>query len=85
MTFNRSLHISWIVMLSAGAAALQESFVEEFGVTDLQSRLPVSLFLFGFAVGPVVLTPLAEDYGRKPVFTIAMFIVCEFLLVFHKK
>lgn len=66
-------------MLSANAAVLGESFVEEFGITDLQSRLPVSLFLLGFALGPVVLTPLAEDYGRKPVFTIALFIVCKFL------
>jgi len=63
-------------MLSSGAAALQQDFVEEFGITAFQSRLPVSLFLFGFALGPVILTPLAEDYGRKPVFTIALSIVC---------
>ncbi|KAG5635539.1 hypothetical protein H0H81_010936 [Sphagnurus paluster] len=38
---------------------------EEFGVSPTVSRLPVAVFLFGMAVGPVILTPLAEDATRR--------------------
>ena len=47
-------------MCSSSAAALENDMIHEFGVTSLQSRLPVAMFLFRFAVGPVILTPLAE-------------------------
>ncbi|KNZ72482.1 Polyamine transporter 1 [Termitomyces sp. J132] len=40
---------------------------EEFNVSSLVSRLPVAIFVFGMGLGPVLLTPLAEDFGRKKV------------------
>lgn len=36
------------------------------------------MFLVGFAIGPIALSPLGEDYGRKPVFTICMIITYLF-------
>jgi len=47
-------------MCSSAAAPISDDMVKEFGVSPLQSRLPVAMFLFGMSFGPVVLTPLAE-------------------------
>ncbi|KAK3349580.1 major facilitator superfamily transporter [Lasiosphaeria hispida] len=40
----------------------------EFGVTLTQSILPLSLYVFALALGPVVGGPLSETVGRLPVF-----------------
>jgi len=40
----------------------------EFGVTITQSILPLSLYVFALALGPVVGGPLSETIGRLPVF-----------------
>lgn len=47
-------------MCSSAAAPIANELVEEFGVSPVQSRLPVAMFLFGMSIGPVILTPLAE-------------------------
>ncbi|ANZ74078.1 BA75_00873T0 [Komagataella pastoris] len=39
----------------------------QYGVINVVSTLSVSLFVIGFATGPVVWAPLSELYGRKPV------------------
>ncbi|GMG48760.1 unnamed protein product [Ambrosiozyma monospora] len=40
---------------------------EIFHVADVVSTLGISLFVFGFATGPIAWAPLSELYGRKPV------------------
>ena len=47
-------------MCSSASAAISHEMQQDFGVSPTISRLPVAMFLFGFALGPVVLTPLAE-------------------------
>lgn len=47
-------------MCSSAAAAISDDMQIEFGVSPTISRLPVAMFLFGLALGPVILTPLAE-------------------------
>lgn len=39
----------------------------------------VSIFVFGFAVGPLFAAPLCETYGRQPVYVISMFlfVLCQ--------
>ena len=44
------------------------SIAQDFGVSDLVARLPTATYLFGFSLGPVVWSPVAEDFGRKKVF-----------------
>lgn len=44
-----------------------------FGVGHTVSVLSTSLYIFGFAGGPVVWGPLSEVYGRKPVFFASSF------------
>jgi len=46
-----------------------------FNVTNPQQRvLPVSLFLVGYVLGPLLFGPLSETYGRK-VIMISSFVV----------
>ncbi|THV46811.1 hypothetical protein BGAL_0358g00100 [Botrytis galanthina] len=49
---------------------------KEFGTTsDILDTFVVSMFIFGFAAGPLVLSPLSEIYGRQPIL-----MYCNFLL-----
>ncbi|EKG12018.1 Major facilitator superfamily [Macrophomina phaseolina MS6] len=40
----------------------------DFHITgDVQPALPISLFLVGYILGPIIFAPLSETYGRKSV------------------
>ncbi|KAI1422274.1 major facilitator superfamily domain-containing protein [Xylaria sp. FL1777] len=50
---------------------------DEFGSTDTtKASLPVSIFLLGYAVGPLFLSPLSEIYGRAVVLSSANAFFC---------
>lgn len=74
------LQTSWVTMCSSAAASIAHDMQEEFGVSSMVSRLPVAVFLFGMSVGPVILTPLAEDFGRKKVLTACLAVLCACFL-----
>lgn len=38
--------------------------------------MTVSIYLFGYVVGPIFIGPLSEVYGRKPVLTTANVLFC---------
>ncbi|KAG5732343.1 Polyamine transporter 1 [Termitomyces sp. T112] len=61
------IQTAWITCCSSSSSAISQEMQEEFNVSSLVSRLPVAIFVFGMGVGPVLLTPLAEDFGRKKV------------------
>lgn len=42
--------------------------MEEFGISKEVSILSVSLFVMGLGVGPLLLGPLSEFYGRWKVY-----------------
>ncbi|GMG21140.1 unnamed protein product [Ambrosiozyma monospora] len=44
---------------------------EIFHVANVVSTLGVSLYVFGFATGPIAWAPLSELYGRKPVLIVS--------------
>ncbi|KAI1361780.1 MFS general substrate transporter [Xylaria arbuscula] len=49
----------------------------EFGTTDTtKASFPVSIFLLGYAVGPLFLSPLSEIYGRAVVLSSANAFFC---------
>ncbi|KAL4738858.1 MFS general substrate transporter [Aspergillus similis] len=51
--------------ISAPGVALMDT---DFHVTStILSSLAVSIFVLGFAIGPLVMSPLSETYGRQPV------------------
>lgn len=46
--------------------------MEEFGVSSTVAILPLSLYVFALALGPIVGGPLSETVGRYPVYIGAM-------------
>lgn len=46
---------------------------KEFGVGQEVATLATSLFVLGYAFGPIIWAPMSELYGRKPPIVIAMF------------
>ena len=42
-----------------------------FGVSAEVSTLGLAMYVLGFAVGPLVLAPLSEYYGRSPIYFVA--------------
>ena len=52
-----------------------------FDVTnDLQLVLPVSCYLMGYIIGPLICGPLSEQLGRKPVLLTSFFLYMMFTL-----
>jgi len=43
----------------------------EFHVSREVATLGLSLFVIGLACGPLVLAPLSEFYGRRPIYLVA--------------
>lgn len=43
----------------------------EFGSSRIVSTLGLSAFVAGIAVGPMLLAPLSEFYGRRPVYLVS--------------
>lgn len=62
---------------SLSLASLQ--IAAEFDVSMEITTLLLSTYIFGFALGPVVLAPLSEKFGRSPVYNISW----GLLVIFH--
>lgn len=59
-----------------GSAIFTESLPylsRHYRVDNTVATLATSLFIFGFAAGPVIWGPLSELYGRKPILVISSF------------
>lgn len=83
----------WLITVLAAISCFAISFTSsaytggiagikhDFGVQDSIAQLGVSLFVLGFAVGPLFWGPLSETYGRQPVFmgTFGALVVCNAL------
>ncbi|KAL4809515.1 MFS general substrate transporter [Aspergillus unguis] len=64
--------VSFVTFLSPLASSISAPGISlmdaDFHVTStILSSLAVSIFVLGFAVGPLVMSPLSETYGRQPV------------------
>ncbi|GAA5986139.1 hypothetical protein JCM10908_006426 [Rhodotorula pacifica] len=53
---------------------------EYFGVSELVANLVVCVFVVGFGIGPLILAPLSEMYGRRIVYIVSMFLYFIFIL-----
>jgi multidrug resistance protein len=73
------------VINSTLASSLPSGGINEiakyFKITNqLQLVLPISIFLIGYVVGPILCGPLSENYGRKPVMIISFLLYTAFTL-----
>lgn len=69
-----------VVVYSTSYTATFEPMGREFAVTD--STIPtlgVTTYLLGLAIGSLVLAPISETYGRRPVYLVTL--LCFFILV----
>ncbi|EME46603.1 hypothetical protein DOTSEDRAFT_70575 [Dothistroma septosporum NZE10] len=53
---------------------------EEFGTNETVGILGVTTYLLGMATGSVVLAPLSEMYGRRPIYLIVMALFVVFVI-----
>lgn len=64
-----------VVMFSTSYTAGIPGMMETFGISDkTELVLGVTTYLFGMAMGSVVLAPLSEMFGRRPVYLVAVFL-----------
>lgn len=78
------LFASWLNVLTCWCAGSissgSEQIQKEFGVSQDLTTLLLALYVLGFAVGPVILAPLSEYFGRRPVYVVSWFILFMFQL-----
>ncbi|RSL58130.1 hypothetical protein CEP54_007946 [Fusarium duplospermum] len=74
--------ITFMTPFASSILAPTISYVADtYHETDLtKSAMPVSIFLLGYAVGPLFLSPLSEIYGRHIIITGANAFFCAWLI-----
>ncbi|KAF4973877.1 hypothetical protein FZEAL_9166 [Fusarium zealandicum] len=74
--------ITFMTPFASSILAPTISYVSEtYGESDMtKSAMPVSIFLLGYAVGPLFLSPLSEIYGRHIIITGANAFFCAWLV-----
>lgn len=77
--FNWSPARRWSIAMLAAVSCFAVAFtssaytggingvVQEFHTTNAVAQLGVSLFVLGFAIGPLFWGPMSEAYGRQPI------------------
>ncbi|KKY22599.1 putative mfs multidrug transporter [Phaeomoniella chlamydospora] len=62
-----------VVSYSTSYTSGLSEMMEEFSISSVPvATLGVTFYLFGLAIGSLILAPVSEVYGRKPVYVIAM-------------
>lgn len=53
-----------------------DEIMEKMDVSRVQATLPLTLFVFGYGLGPMVLSPLSENarFGRTSIYIVTLFI-----------
>lgn len=83
-TNGKRAAIAWVICLytfvvyttSAIYTTSTEGIIREFGVSNIEASLGLSLYVLGYGVGPLIFSPLSEipRIGRNPVYIITMFL-----------
>ncbi|KAI0886655.1 polyamine transporter 3 [Annulohypoxylon maeteangense] len=71
---------SWVVVFySTSYSAAIPGLVEEFGVSTTVATLGITTYLLGLAAGSLLVAPVSELYGRRPVYIGCM--ICFTILI----
>ncbi|UZJ55728.1 hypothetical protein CBS101457_005048 [Exobasidium rhododendri] len=75
------------ILVSSQASAYstgQTQIVEEFGISDELAIGGLSLYILGFAIGPMLMAPLSETFGRRRVYVWCwtLFVLLQFGVAF---
>lgn len=69
------------VLYSSSYTSSMPGMMKEFGITsEPVATLGVTTYLFGLAIGSLVLAPMSEIWGRRPVYIGAMAFFCIMVL-----
>lgn len=71
ITFLVSLTTLAVALASSAYTGALVEIMTDFQISEEVFILGISLFVIGFAVGPVIWSPLSEHYGRRPVHIIS--------------
>lgn len=81
VTMITSMYTFITPFASSIAAPAALAYNKEFGVTDATiSSMTVSIFLLGFAIGPLFFAPLSEMYGRMIIMHLSTFVFFIFTI-----
>ncbi|KAI1845438.1 hypothetical protein JX266_008533 [Neoarthrinium moseri] len=86
---SMSLLHKWAIVMIVGLGSLcvtcassiytftYEQMDPEFGISRIVATLGLSTFVLGIALGPLLMSPLSEFYGRRPIYLVswAMFLI----------
>ncbi|KAK3714466.1 hypothetical protein LTR37_007772 [Vermiconidia calcicola] len=61
-----------VVLFSTSYTSAIPGIREDFGVSNSEGILGVTTYLIGMAIGSVILAPLSEMYGRRPIYIAAL-------------
>lgn len=89
MTFSRFKKWSITIVNAVGTLAVTfassaysgavQDIIRSFGVSQIVAILGVSLFVLGFAIGPLLWAPLSEVFGRQRLFIGTFIAITAFL------
>ncbi|KAK5132524.1 hypothetical protein LTR08_008908 [Meristemomyces frigidus] len=65
-------------LCAGGYSSASSDIATRFSVSAEVATLGLSMYILGFALGPMVLAPLSEYYGRSPVYIGSWFILVIF-------
>ncbi|KAL0930658.1 MFS multidrug transporter [Colletotrichum truncatum] len=68
ITMMVSLTTLAVALLSSAYTGGIREIIQEFGISQIVATLGVSLFVLGFAIGPLLWAPLSELFGRQSLF-----------------
>ena len=68
------------VLYSTSYTAGIEQMSEEFGASQTVTTLGMTFYLLGLAFGSIVMAPLSEMYGRKPIACTSLFLFVIFII-----
>ncbi|EGW30874.1 multidrug resistance protein 7 [Spathaspora passalidarum NRRL Y-27907] len=79
--FQVSFLTTSVYMASAVYTPGIEQIMEEFQIGEVVATLPLTLFVLGYAIGPLIFSPLSENaaFGRNAIYiyTLAIFVILQ--------
>ncbi|CAO1618183.1 unnamed protein product [Sympodiomycopsis kandeliae] len=65
----------WAQVISSAFAPASNAAAMDVGVSEAAMRTVQAIYLYGVAVGPIVVAPVSEDYGRRFVLVLSVGII----------
>ncbi|KAK3329860.1 major facilitator superfamily domain-containing protein [Apodospora peruviana] len=69
-----------VAFCSSVITADVSSVAKEFGVSYEAALVPITVFVVGFGVGPMIFAPLSEIYGRQIIYASTLFVAVIFII-----